>query len=91
MHYADDLINCSRSNRIGLERRLSSKLPKTAKFAQEILEIKTLIEFSKIEYVLLFSKEIVHNLNLSGNWRKSNDLERLKEQVTELRLKHKSE
>lgn len=91
LYYADDLLNCSRSNRIGLERRLSNKLPKTAKIVEEILEIKAPLDLSKIEDVLLFSKEIVHNLSLSGNWRESNDLECLKEQVAETRLKYKSE
>jgi len=91
LYYADDLINCSRSNRIGLERRLSSKLPKTARIVEEILEIKALLDLSKIEDVMLFSREIVRRLNLSGNWRESSDLERLKEQVAETKLKLKGE
>ena len=41
-------------------------------------------------WVLPFSKEIVQKLDLRGNWQESNDLERLKEQVAETRLKYKS-
>jgi hypothetical protein len=49
LYYADDLINCSESNRIGLARKLSNKLPKIAKFTEQILEIKATKDLSKPE------------------------------------------
>lgn len=87
LYYADDIINCSRSNRTGLERILSQKLPKTAKLVEKILEIKLTRDISKIEEILPFSRELVQKLELKGNWSESNDLGRLREQIAELRLK----
>ena len=90
LYYADDLINCSRSYRLGLEPRLNSKLLKTAKIAQEILEIKGRRDLSRIEEVLPFSKEIVQKLNLPGNWIELDELEQLKKTRAETQLKYNS-
>ena len=85
LQYADDMINCSRSHRTGLERILDKKLPRTAKIVNKILDLESARDLSQIEEVLPFSKEVVKTLDLVANWSESNDLERMREQLAELK------
>lgn len=85
LQYTDDLLNCSRSNRIGLERKISNKLPRTAEIIEIILKLKNSRDLSKIEEVLPFSKEVVQKLGLEGNWSESNDLNQLKKDIAKLK------
>jgi hypothetical protein len=84
-YYADDLINCSRSNRIGLERILSNKLPRTAEFVKKILEVKSSRDISRIDQVLPFSKEVVQKLCIAGNWSEYDEIEYLRDKLAELK------
>jgi len=87
LYYADDLINCSSSNRTGLERKLSSRMPKTAIVAQQIVSISQRRDITKIEEALPFSKDIIQELNLLGNWYESGEVDLLKRQIAEARLR----
>ena len=86
LYYADDLINCSRSHRIGLERILNKKLPRTAELVKKIMEVKNSRDISKIDQALPFSKEVVQKLGLAGNWSESDDIEDLRGQIAKLKL-----
>ena len=85
LKYADDIINCSRSHRTGLERMLDKKLPRTWEIVKKILELESTRDLSKIEEVLPFSKEVVKALDLMGNWSESKDIEQMRKQVAELK------
>jgi hypothetical protein len=84
--YADDLINCSESNRIGMQRVLNKKHPNTEKKVNKILEITRRRDITKIDQTLPFSQEIVQKLDLGKNWSESDEVGHLKEQTAKLKM-----
>ena len=88
LYYADDLINCSSSNRTGLERKLGSRMPKIAIKTRQVIEISKRRDVTRIEEALPFSKEIVREVNLAGNWYESNEVDLLKSDLAKAKLRH---
>ena len=85
--YTDDLLHCSPSNKMGMQRLLSNKHPNTNKIVNILLEDSIKHDIAKIASVHSFCTEVIQTLELGQNWYEADEVEKLKSDV---RAKKKS-
>jgi hypothetical protein len=86
--YADDLINCSKSHYIGLERILK-KHPNTELLVNKIIEVKDSKDISNFEEAWSFCGRVIQKLTLGKNWRELDIISALKDQIKSASLRVK--
>lgn len=77
----DDVLNCSKQNRVAIENVVSRRYPKTWNLVKEILELAQSYDLLDANENATFCQKVIEELELGKEWKKPDEVEALRRLV----------